>query len=101
MLMKEASPGPFPSPSGSSEGPSFTRLSSGGGSGRFSEGRGKLGQAEAHEGTDGAVMGTGSRGGGSPVQQEVESGQVGCQLRPYLVLTVDLGPGVDQDLEDP
>jgi len=27
-------------------------------------------------------------------------GKVGCQLRSYLVLTVDLGPRVDQDLED-
>lgn len=55
-------------------------------------------------GSDGQIDG---RGGGRPVQLEGRGkrqwgqwGQVGCRLGPYLVLTVDLGSRVNQDLKN-
>lgn len=50
-------PDPSLSPRGSSEGASFTGLSLAGASGGFSEGQGKLEQAEAHGGQERAEMG--------------------------------------------
>lgn len=38
---------------------------------------------------------------GADLCSQGQGEQEGCQSRPYLVLTVDLGPRVDQDLEDP
>lgn len=93
-------PGPPPSPSGSSEGPSFKQLSSARVSGGFSEG--KLEQAEAYWGQQEAVMGARGRGGTRPVQLRAGAVEArGLPARPYLVLTVDLGPRVNQDLKNP
>lgn len=95
MLMEEAlqAPRPHPSPSASSEGPSFKEFSSARVSGGFSEG--KLEQAEACRGQQEAVTG----GKGQRRRQTVEAR--GLPARPYLVLTVDLGPRVNQNLKNP
>lgn len=102
MLMEEAlqAPHPHPSPSASSEGPSFKEFSSARVSEGFSEG--KLEQAEACRGQQEAVTGARGRDGGRPVQLRAGAVEArGLPARPYLVLTVDLGPRVNQNLKNP
>lgn len=104
MLTGKA-PEHFSQPQWKQQVPQLHRLSSAG----ALEGPQKVGQAGTaepcgeKEGGDGgrwqrwgqaSAAGQGNRGG----QGLGEQG--GSPLRPYLVLTVDLGPRVDQDLED-
>lgn len=81
-------------------GASFKEFGSARVSGGFSEG--KLEQAEACRGQQEAVTGARGRDGGRPVQLRAGAVEArGLPARPYLVLTVDLGPRVNQNLKNP